>query len=128
MSQSLIPEGKDEVRIVLPWPDKDLSPNGRANPFAKARKTKAAREAAYYVTRQALGRQRSAWTGVVFLHWDFRPKTRNKVDDDNAEGSCKAYRDGIAQALGIDDSNFKATRSIGEPVKGGAVLVTVREA
>ncbi len=34
-------------------------------------------------------------------------KTAAFRDDDNADGSCKAYRDGIAQALGIDDKTFK---------------------
>ena len=28
-------------------------------------------------------------------------------DDDNADGSCKAYRDGIATALGMDDKRLK---------------------
>lgn len=27
-------------------------------------------------------------------------------DEDNADGSCKAYRDGICDALGIDDQDF----------------------
>jgi hypothetical protein len=27
-------------------------------------------------------------------------------DEDNADGACKAYRDGICDALGIDDKDF----------------------
>jgi crossover junction endodeoxyribonuclease RusA len=49
-------------------------------------------------------------------------------DGDNAQSACKAFRDGIADALGIDDSKFTTTYSISEPVKGGAVIVTVRSA
>ena len=34
------------------------------------------------------------------------PQERNR-DDDNAAASCKAYRDGIADALRIDDSTLR---------------------
>jgi hypothetical protein len=27
-------------------------------------------------------------------------------DEDNADGACKAYRDGICDAVGTDDANF----------------------
>lgn len=36
------------------------------------------------------------------------PQERNR-DDDNAAASCKAYRDGIADALRIDDSTLRAS-------------------
>lgn len=34
-------------------------------------------------------------------------KTSALRDDDNADGSCKAYRDGIAEALRIDDRELR---------------------
>lgn len=116
----------EEVRLTLSWPDKHLSPNARCHWAVKAKAVKAAREQAGWAMRRQF-RSRPQWEAVS-LHWEFHPKTANLPDGDNAEASCKAYRDGIADALGIDDSKFTTTRSIGEPVKGGAVLVTVRSA
>lgn len=116
-----------EIRISLPWPDKALSPNRRVNIFVRARAVRGARMTAKMLTLQAIKWRRPDWQAVA-LHWEFHPKTANAVDDDNAEASCKAYRDGIADALDIDDSKFTATREIGEPIKGGAVHVTVRPA
>jgi crossover junction endodeoxyribonuclease RusA len=117
--------GEVETRIALPWPDRVLSPNGRSHWATKARAVKSARRTAYVLTLEALRLRKPAWEGVA-LHWEFHPKTRNGVDSDNAESSVKAYRDGIADALGIDDGKFQVSRSFGEPIKGGAVIVTVR--
>lgn len=36
----------------------------------------------------------------------FYPDLRRR-DDDNASASCKAFRDGIADALGVDDNTLK---------------------
>jgi crossover junction endodeoxyribonuclease RusA len=76
---------------------------------------------------EALGGRKPDWTGVS-IHWEFHPKTATRPDDDNCIASCKAYRDGIADALGIDDAKFTTTHTMGQPVKGGAVNVTVRQA
>jgi crossover junction endodeoxyribonuclease RusA len=113
------------VRVTLPWPDKHLSPNARCHWAVKARATKDARHAARVLTLQATKMRRPKWDGAA-LHWEFHPKTRNTPDDDNAKASTKAFRDGIADALGIDDSKFQTTYSMGSPVKGGAVIVTIR--
>lgn len=116
------------ISVALPWPDKALSPNAPGQHWTKKyRATKAAQRTAWALTLEALGGQKVDWSAVA-LHWHFQPKTANRIDDDNAEASCKPFRDGIAKALGIDDANFTATRSIGEPIKGGAVLVTISEA
>lgn len=37
-------------------------------------------------------------------------KTSSYRDDDNADAACKAYRDGIADAMGIDDRDFRKSR------------------
>lgn len=116
------------ITVTLPWPNKALSPNAPGQHWAKKRRaTKAAFGIAWALTLEALKGEKVDWSAVR-LHWQFHPKTANRVDDDNAEASCKAYRDGIAKALGIDDANFTATRSIGAPIKGGSVLVTISEA
>lgn len=54
------------------------------------------------------------------------PKTANAIDEDNAVAAMKAYQDGIAGALGINDGSLAAPRIIfGSPIKGGAVFVEV---
>lgn len=121
--------GGEMLALELPWPDRALSPNARGHWAKKARAVRIAREAAWALTLEALkGRVPNLGDEPVGLNWKFHPKTANRVDDDNCLASCKAYRDGIADALGVNDANFISTYSIGEPVKGGAVLVTVRAA
>lgn len=118
----------ETVRVILPWPHRNLSPNARVHWAVKARSVKNARHAARVLTLQALKLRRPDWSAGVLLHWNFHPKTANLPDGDNAEAACKSYRDGIADALGIDDSNFTTTYTMGEPVKGGAVHVTIARA
>lgn len=111
----------------MPWPDKLLSPNARAHWAVKARAVKSARSLGWGLLLEALnGREPKFADGPVGLNWRFHPKTRNTPDDDNALASCKAYRDGMADALGVDDSRFVSTYQMGSPVKGGAVIVTIR--
>ena len=93
--------------IVLPVPARKLSPNGRTHWRRKAVLTKSARNRARLVTLQALGEHYHArglpvpaFAGYSLAH--FFP-TAQPRDDDNADAACKAYRDGIADALGIDD-------------------------
>ena len=60
------------------------------------------------------------------LCFTFRPKTKRAPDRDNIVAACKAYQDGICGALKIDDATLDTPRIIiGEPVKGGAVIVEV---
>lgn len=113
------------MRVSLPWPDRNLSPNARCHWAVKAKSVKLARDAARVLTLQAFKLRRPHWTAAE-LHWEFHPKTANKVDGDNAESACKAFRDGIADALGMDDATFTTSKSMSDPVKGGAVLVTIK--
>lgn len=122
-----ISSDRGETRLSLPWPNRNLSPNARCHWGVKANAVKDARNTARVLTLQALKMRRPHWEAVA-IHWEFHPKTANKPDDDNIIASCKAYRDGIADALGIDDAKFTTTHSMGQPVKGGAVNVTVRSA
>lgn len=56
----------------------------------------------------------------------FHPKAKRNVDEDNAIASMKWALDGIAQALGVDDSRFALQRPvIAEPIKGGRVIVEI---
>jgi crossover junction endodeoxyribonuclease RusA len=55
----------------------------------------------------------------------FQPPDKRRRDRDNLQASLKAHFDGIADALGVNDSLFVPTYAIGEPVKGGAVRVEI---
>lgn len=114
------------ITISLPFPDRALHPNSRPHWSTKARKVKFARDAACWQMKAALGPRKVSWERVS-IHWVFHPKTKHPIDDDGAVASCKSYRDGIADALGIDDSKFRSTHEIREPVKGGKVTVTIME-
>ena len=120
--------------IELPYPHKALWPNGRPHWAAKARETKKHRAWAYAATVAIAGppwAYEHGYDEENRVKWSvtFYPKTRHAVDDDNARASLKAYQDGIAQGIGVDDKLFDApTIHWGEPVKHGKVVVSVGEA
>ena len=97
------------ITLTLPIPHRGLSPNARIHWARKSNITKFHRLSACATTRVVLGDDPRAhrFTGysMVFYYPDAR-----KRDDDNAEASCKAFRDGIAQALGIDDHDLPKVR------------------
>lgn len=113
--------------VVLPWPDKVLSPNARAHWSKKAAAVKNARLTAYWFTWAELGCRgtKPDWPGAR-LAFTFNPPDNRRRDTDNCIASTKAARDGIADALGIDDSKFECSYAMGEPTKGGAVRVEIR--
>lgn len=117
---------EDSVRLTLPWPDKHLSPNARLHWSRKSRLVKLARQAAWGAVLEARGRAPALRGERLHLTWVFCPPDRRRRDMDNIIGSLKATADGIADALHFDDSKFVSTYQFGEPVKGGAVVVTVR--
>ena len=112
--------------IRCPYPHSDLSPNGRANRHAKARKAKAYRHTCNVLAKEQ-GVHRMRWPeGTINVHLTICPKPKGPLpDDDNAEASFKSGRDGIADAMGVDDKNFVVTREIGARVKGGCILVHI---
>lgn len=111
--------------LILPWPDRTLHPNSRPHFMVLAKAKKAARTHAAWATK-------AAWAGLVLpegrLHlWvDFVPPDRRRRDDDGLLSSFKAARDGIADALGIDDSRFISHPFLrDEPIKGGQIVVRI---
>jgi crossover junction endodeoxyribonuclease RusA len=112
--------------LVLPWPSKDLSPNARTH---WAKKAKAAKQARYLAGVLAMGAQWQSWPipdGRLNLWIDFYPPTRRLPDDDNMLARFKPYRDGIADALGIDDKRFVShPQLMEEPRKGGEVRIRI---
>lgn len=110
--------------IELPFPDKLLWPNGRTRSYmARATAIKKHREWARLAT---LAAKLKAPDGRIDWSVTIHPKTRNVIDNDNARASLKAYQDGLAMALGVDDSLFNApTLTFGEPIKGGLVRIEI---
>lgn len=114
------------MKIILPWPPRELSPNARVHWSAKSKAAKAYRHACRIIT---FASGIKAPDGRVLLVLEFVPPDRRERDDDNLVAAFKAGRDGIADALGINDNRFTTQFSLrAEPVKDGAVIVEIREA
>lgn len=109
-SSALNPDGS--LTVGLPIPDRSVSPNARRGQsrwaaIAKSREVKRHRQMAQMALQSALNEHRlvgRAWRGYALA---FFFKTAAFRDDDNADGSCKGYRDGICDVLGISDRYFR---------------------
>src|SRR3546814_16425103 len=55
----------------------------------------------------------------------FCPPDRRHRDDDNMIASFKSGRDGMCEALGINDRLLRPEYHFSDPIKGGAVIVVV---
>lgn len=97
----------EPLLIELSWPAHELSPNARPHHMALHRFKKAARTEAHWATRIV---RPFAWgcDGPFDVHIRAYPPVQRDRDADNLVASCKAYLDGIADALGVNDSTFNA--------------------
>ncbi|WP_259075830.1 endodeoxyribonuclease RusA [Pseudomonas sp. BIGb0278] len=109
--------------LILPWPPAACSPNARVHWTKKSRAAKSYRAACHLLAKQA---GITAPEGEALLMLEFVPPDRRRRDDDNLLAMFKAGRDGLADALGIDDNVFATQIRVSkETTKGGAVLVRV---
>lgn len=115
---------KGANQVLLPWPPKVLSPNARSH---WATKSKAAKAYRYRCFLEAKAVRLAAPVGRVLLSLEFVPPNRQRRDDDNLLAAFKAGRDGLADALGVDDSLFVSQVRLmtDEVCPGGAVRVTL---
>ena len=114
--------------LVLPWPDRRLSPNARTHWRSLASVKRAARHLAAALAIQSRWNHVELPDGRLHLWMDFYPPDRRRRDDDNCFASTKAYRDGIADALGIDDSRFVSHPHLRDEVRrGGEIRVRITE-
>ncbi|UOF76778.1 rus-a like endodeoxyribonuclease [Caudoviricetes sp.] len=113
-----------EITVMLPWPDKLLSPNARTHWAKKAEAAKGYRQLSNVLTRRAMGGD--ALQGQA-AHLDivFHPPTHTRRDLDNCLSSIKSGLDGIADAIRMDDSRWSLGLSWGSVVKGGTVRITI---
>lgn len=117
------------MKISLPWPDRRLSPNARCHWAVKANvKAKARRDAAY-ATYEAMPHgareMRDAYAGAheIPVKVYFYPPDARHRDDDNMIGMLKSARDGIADALAVNDRRFRVHYFFQAPEKPGRVEV-----
>ena len=112
--------------IILPFPDKALWPNGRAHWATKSRAFAKHKQWAFNATKANLPRCFN-WNGQeIKLRYVITPKgaTRRAIDRDNAVAAMKAYQDGIALALKVDDSAFAVPEIVfAKPMGQGGVEV-----
>jgi crossover junction endodeoxyribonuclease RusA len=117
--------------ILLPWPDKRLSPNGSHGHWAAVSKAKkAARSLAMAETFNALPyglrdvRQHYATKSAIPVLIVITPPDNRKRDRDNMQFMCsKSYLDGVADALAVNDNKFRPQYEFRNPMKPGRVEV-----
>lgn len=119
-------------QIQLPWPPSKLSPNARVHWADKARAAKAYREECGWLFRQAFPLLTGAPTycpasrlligGRLDLWIQFFPPDNRRRDDDNCLAMFKAGRDGLADAMAIDDRVFISHPRVMDET-GGHVIV-----
>lgn len=101
------------ITIALPLPNAKLSPNGHWHWRTKAPLTKEHRLLACMTATQARLKYGCKITGVESVKVVYDVSGKRVVnpgyrphDFDNALGVCKAYLDGIADGLGVNDKDF----------------------
>lgn len=112
-------------RIVCDYPPIACSPNHRHR-WEKIRATKGCRHACWALALNA--RLQVPAEGPINVRLDFFPPSRVRRDDDNAESAFKPGRDGIAQALKVDDSRFRIERIMRDEPLCCVVFTIIEEA
>lgn len=110
--------------IDLPWPSRVLHPNERPHWARKAKAAKSARLAASMMAK-SIGRIEADALKAVCI---FSPPDNRARDLDGMLTNIKAYLDGIADVVGIDDSKWQIELCRGVPRKGGNVRIVLAPA
>ena len=95
-----------EFSFDLPWPAMALWPNTRAHWFYTNREFQVAKNFAFFVAREQGVTAYEKRPSEIALRLTFYNGKR-RYDLDNALAASKAYIDGIAAALTIDDRYFQ---------------------
>jgi crossover junction endodeoxyribonuclease RusA len=113
------------VIVDLPWPPRALSPNAREHRMRVADVKAKYRRACWALTREAMGRWTAPASGKLSLAIVFCPPDNRRRDLDNMLAGIKAGLDGVADAVGCDDSLWTLTITRGAVVPGGNVFLTI---
>ncbi|MDE2098921.1 MAG: endodeoxyribonuclease RusA [Patescibacteria group bacterium] len=111
-------------QVILPFPPSPLSPNSRLHWRRVATVKKAYRHACWALAKEA--GLKVDWEGKIHVFMDFYPPDRRHRDDDNMVAAFKAGRDGIADALGVDDKRFVIHPLVREEI-GGMVKIKLMQ-
>lgn len=109
--------------IELPFPPASLSGHAKGHWRSKAAVTARYRRAAHMAVL-AEGVPIVPETGDIRIIVAFYPPNK-RGDRVNFANRMKPYFDGIADALGVNDSRFLPSYLFGEPVKLGKVVVEI---
>lgn len=71
------------------------------------------------------GTKPGAMLGPIVVSMMFHPAQNRQRDIDNCQAMMKAALDGVAQALGVNDSMFRPVSSIGVKRNPACVVVTL---
>ncbi|WP_444668381.1 hypothetical protein [Cereibacter changlensis] len=111
------------ITVRAPWPPHELSPNDRSPNWLKRKKKRSHRSACFMMAKAANHCRKIENQPLTFHMICHPPKQR--WDDDNLIAAMKAGRDGIAEALGVNDKNFKVTMEWAKPVAFGRIDVLI---
>ena len=117
------------IVISLPWPPVELNPNKRLHWSKKSRVAKSYRAICRAITQQAARKRYYTFSddGKIALTIIFRPPDNRARDDDNMLSAFKSGRDGVADALGVNDKRFATRFDVLDSVSGGSVTISVQE-
>lgn len=113
--------------ILLQWPDSKLLPNRKNGKFWGTHQSakENARIDGYKAAKDGIG----TWVppeGNIALSIVFNPPDKRRRDIDGALSSLKHHLDGMASALGVDDSRFRPVMlDWGHSGKPGSVIVAI---
>lgn len=113
----------EPVEIILPWPASSLSGHAKGHWRGKASITAKHRAWAKAATLAARV-EGVPDSGDIPIAVHFVPPDK-RSDRVNFPNRMKPLFDGIADALGVNDSRFLPSYSFGEPAKGGKVVVII---
>jgi crossover junction endodeoxyribonuclease RusA len=114
-------------QLEIPWPSKQLSPNARQH-WSAAAKAKKAFRARCKALGESLGLHTAKnASGAVLVDLVFYPPDRRARDLDNLLASMKAGLDGLADAMGVDDSRWQLSIKKSDTIyPGGLVAATIQ--
>lgn len=117
------------MRIELPWLNRHLSSNARIHWAQRQKLVRSCRNTAHVMTLATLKPwERDALrvgTDKIHVFITYLPPDNRRRDRSNMDCNLtmKAYLDGIADAIGVDDNRFVPSYRVGEVTKGGGVIV-----
>lgn len=111
--------------VTLPWPPTQLSPNSTHHWAVKNLHRQRYKQTCYWLAFEAGIRPNVKYKGPFAVHLKFIPPTRRRRDEDNLVASMKAAIDGLAQAMGVDDSEFRLTHELDRENIAGMIEVSI---